>query len=85
MRWHKLDLLDSTKHPNIVLGANVSKATEEQLNGLTPVNGYINAAQSGSSVQTRIFTDREYLQPLGTTIMRLYTDKGLELPQNPGW
>ena len=85
VRWHKLDLLDSTKHPNIVLGANVSKATEEQLNGLTPVNGYINAAQSGSSVQTRIFTDREYLQPLGTTIMRLYTDKGLELPQNPGW
>ncbi len=85
VRWHKLDLLDSNQHPNIVLGANVSEATDTQLNGVTTSGNYINAAAIGDAVNVRVFNDREYLQPLGTTIIRLYTDKGLELPQNPGW
>ena len=85
VRWHQLDLLDSNKHPNIVLGANVAAANDKQLVGVTLSGNYINAAASGNTVSSRVFTDREYLQPLGTTIIRLYEDKGLTLPQNPGW
>lgn len=87
IRWHKLDLLDTTKpeHINIILGANVSGATKEQLVNVYTHDGYINAAQNATTTATRVFTDREYLQPLGTAIISLYNDKGLKLPQNPGW
>lgn len=87
IRWHKLDLLDSTnpKNVNIILGANVSGATAEQLQNVYTDNGYINGARTANGTETRVFTEREYLQPLGTTIINLYNDKGLELPQNPGW
>ncbi|MBJ2167638.1 MAG: RagB/SusD family nutrient uptake outer membrane protein [Muribaculaceae bacterium] len=85
IRWHKLDLLDTGLHPNIVLGANVSTATAEQLKDVAVSNGYINGATNGSVTGTRVFTDREYLQPLGTTLIGLYNAKGLELLNNPGW
>lgn len=88
IRWHKLDLLDTTKpeNINIILGANVTGATKEQLKDVyTSSDNYINAAQTANSLETRVFTDREYLQPLGSTIINLYNEKGLELPQNPGW
>ncbi len=85
IRWHKLDLLDSGKHPNIALGANVSNATAEQLKGVFTTNGYINGAASTAGTAVRTFTDREYLQPLGSTIINLYNQNGLKLPQNPGW
>lgn len=87
IRWHKLDLLDTTKpeHINIILGANVSGATKEQLVNVYTHDGYINAAQNATTTATRVFTDREYLQPLGSAIISLYNAKGLELKQNPGW
>lgn len=87
VRWHKLDLLDTTNpaNINIILGANVSAATEAQLDGVNTQGDYINGASFSGQVQTRKFSDREYLQPLGSTIINLYNDKGLTLPQNPGW
>ncbi len=88
IRWHKLDLLDTTKPENadIVLGANITGAKPEQLiNVYTNSDGYINGAQTANGTETRVFTDREYLEPLGTTIINLYNEKGLNLPQNPGW
>lgn len=85
VRWHKLDLLDTTAHPNIALGANVSVATDTQLSTTVTSGDYINAAAYGGAVSSRVFSEREYLQPLGTTIIRLYADKGLVLKQNPGW
>ncbi|MDE6437966.1 MAG: RagB/SusD family nutrient uptake outer membrane protein [Muribaculaceae bacterium] len=87
VRWHKLDLLDTTKpeNINIVLGANVSEAPEAVMNNVFTNNGYINASQTANTTESRVFSDREYLQPLGTTIISLYADKGLTLPQNPGW
>ncbi len=85
VRWHKLDLLDTNKNPNIALGANVSNATSDLLVGVGVTNGYINGAASTAGTAVRTFTEREYLQPLGSTIINLYNDKGLELPQNPGW
>lgn len=87
IRWHKLDLLDTTKpeNVNIILGANVTGAQDATLNGVFTTSGYINAAQNANGTETRIFKEREYLQPLGTTIINLYSEKGLELKQNPGW
>lgn len=85
VRWHQLDKLDSTKYPNIHLGANVSLAQGDQLKAVYTTGDYIDGAKNANATETRIFTDREYLQPLGSTIINLYNDKGLELPQNPGW
>ncbi|MDE6854192.1 MAG: RagB/SusD family nutrient uptake outer membrane protein, partial [Muribaculaceae bacterium] len=87
VRWHQLDLLDTTKpeNVNIILGANVSGASADQLRNVYTDNGYINGARTANSTETRVFSDREYLQPLGTGIISLYNAKGLELEQNPGW
>lgn len=85
IRWHQLELLDTSRHPNITLGANVSTATATMLEGVVTTNGYIDAAKNTAGTQVRTFTDREYLQPLGTNLIRLYDDKGLNLKQNPGW
>lgn len=88
IRWHKLDLMDTTKpeNVNIILGANVTGATAEQLVNVYPnENNYINAARTANGLETRVFSEREYLQPLGTTIIGLYADKDMTLPQNPGW
>lgn len=85
VRWHQLDKLDTNNYPDIALGANVSQANDTQLDGAFVANGYINGAASTGGIETRVFTDREYLQPLGSTIRSLYNAKGLELPQNPGW
>lgn len=88
VRWHKLDLLDTTNPENvdIILGANITGATAEQLKDVyTDSNNYINGARYANGTEVRVFTDREYLQPLGTTIINLYNAKGLTLEQNPGW
>lgn len=86
VRWHQLDRLDTVKNPNIVLGANITGAEGDELKDIyTNADMYINGAQSANGTEVRVFTDREYLQPLGTTIISLYNAKGLTLEQNPGW
>lgn len=86
IRWHNLDLLDTNKHPNIALGANISLADANARTGIfTNAKGYINGAASTAGTSVRIFNDREYLQPLGSDIISLYNDKDLKLPNNPGW
>ena len=88
IRWHQLELLDTTKpeNVNIILGANVTGATDAQLlNVYTNEAKYINGARNANGTETRVFTEREYLQPLGTAIITLYKNKDLVLEQNPGW
>lgn len=75
VRWHQLELLDSEKHPNIYLGANVSEMPEEEQPAV--IDGYINA----SGDQKRIFSDREYLFPIPSGQIGLNEN----LTQNPGW
>lgn len=75
VRWHQLELLDSEKHPNIYLGANVSGMPEDDRPA--NVDGYINAKGKGS----RVFSDREYLFPIPSGQIGLNTN----LTQNPGW
>ena len=75
VRWHQLDQLDSTKNPDIAVGANVSNVPADK----RPANvgGYIDA----SGGQIRTFSDREYLFPIPSGQIGLNN----ELTQNPGW
>lgn len=81
IRWHQLDKLDTVKYPNIAMGANVSNATAAQVEKVVLTNGYIDAAKNANGVSTRIFSEREYFQPIGTEQIRLNPN----LVQNPGW
>lgn len=86
IRWHQLDKLDTQKYPNIMLGANVSNVPEADLVGVFPnANGYIQSNFSNAGSKDRIFTEREYLYPIGTVQINLYAAHGYELKQNPGW
>ncbi len=86
IRWHQLDKLDTTKYPNIMLGANLSKVTAKDKEGIfTNADGYIQSNVSSAGTKDRVFTDREYLYPIGTAQINLYNEHGYELTQNPGW
>ena len=73
VRWHKLDKLDSTKNPNILLGANMTAAPVEIGN----VNGYVDGSHGG----TRVFEARQYLYPVPKGEINLNKN----LTQNPLW
>lgn len=81
VRWHKLDLLDTTNYPNIAMGANVSAAPAGKNDGIMTTGNYINAALSSNGTSVRTFTEREYFFPLGTTDLKLNPN----LTQNTGW
>lgn len=86
IRWHQLDKLDTTKYPNIMLGANISQVPEDMIDAVyTTADGYIQANVSNAGTKERVFTDREYLYPIGTGQIELYNAAGYDLPQNPGW
>lgn len=73
VRWHQLELLDTYKHPNIVLGANISNGPAT----VNKVGNYIDASFGTG----RTFTDREYLYPIPANQRALNPN----LTQNPGW
>lgn len=86
IRWHQLDKLDTTKYPNIMLGANISKVPADMIDAVyTNAAGYIQSNVNNSGTKERVFTDREYLYPIGTGQIELYNAAGYELEQNPGW
>lgn len=74
IRWHQLELLDSSKHPNILLGANVENApiAPDQVTG-----NYINA----SFGKNRIYDARQYQYPLPSDQIGLNNN----LKQNANW
>lgn len=75
VRWHQLELLDNTKHPNVTLGANVKNSVADHV--IKNTNNYIDRYQG----TTRTFSEREYLFPLGIDQLNLND----QLKQNPGW
>ncbi len=86
IRWHQLDKLDTTKYPDIMLGANISKVPAEMIEACFPnAEGYIQANKTANETKQRVFTDREYLYPIGTGQIELYKENGYTLEQNPGW
>lgn len=73
VRWHQLDKLDSSKYPNILLGANMTAAPVSILN----VGGYVDGSHGG----TRYYEARQYLYPIPSGQITLNENLG----QNPGW
>lgn len=101
IRWHQLERLDTQKYPNIAMGANISMATQyfEELKEAAKkadkaiptfpemTDGYIDAAKNANGTSSRIFEERQYLQPIGTTQIRLQRehDPATKFANNPGW
>lgn len=73
VRWHQLDKLDSSKYPNILLGANMTAAPVSILN----VGGYVDGSHGG----TRYYEARQYLYPIPSGQITLNEN----LTQNPLW
>jgi len=76
IRWHQLDKLDTTKNPDIVLGANVAAAPTSDVE-LTS-DGHINGLDAGFS---RTYEYKHYLYPIPGGQITLNKNLG----QNPGW
>ncbi|MBO4978056.1 MAG: RagB/SusD family nutrient uptake outer membrane protein [Muribaculaceae bacterium] len=74
IRWHKLDKLDTTTNPNIVLGANI---TNSPVPGMAVTGNYLNCSYGN----TRKFENKYYFYPVPSDQIQL-NDK---LTQNPGW
>lgn len=76
IRWHQLDKLDTTKYPDIILGANVAN----DMDGCeaNKVGKYIDGSKDGS----RIYDKKHYLYPIPTGQIALNPQLA---PNNPGW
>lgn len=75
IRWHQLDKLDSSKYPDILLGANVENDPYNKV--VDKVGTYID----GTKAKTRTFNTKHYWYPIPSDQISL-NDK---LTQNPGW
>lgn len=74
IRWHQLELLDNTKHPDILLGANVKNAPVDPEQ---KVGDYVD----GSFGRNRVFDKRQYQYPLPSDQLTLNQN----LKQNANW
>lgn len=74
VRWHKLELLDNTKHPNVLLGAN---ATNAPVAPEATVGAYID----GSFGHNRVYDNRQYQWPIPSGQITLNSN----LEQQPNW
>lgn len=73
IRWHQLQLLDTSENPTILQGANLVNATAP----IAKIGNYMDAS-FGSS---RTFSNREYLYPIPANQRALNPN----LSQNTGW
>lgn len=74
IRWHQLELLDTSKYPNVILGVNVTNAP---IQPELVTDGYLN----GSFGSSRTFDNKYYLYPIPSGQRQLNN----KLTQNPGW
>lgn len=74
VRWHQLELLDSSKHPNIMLGANY---TGSPVTPTAKVGNYVDGSYGGK----RIYDNRQYEWPIPTGQITLNPN----LKQNANW
>ena len=88
IRWKKLEYTDTQGNPDINLGAWIVKAEHPKLKDVRLQNnaevGYIQPAWKPET--QRLFTDpKVYLAPLPLDQIKLFSDQGVTLTQNPGW
>lgn len=87
LRWKKLDYTHTVNNADINRGAWIKKSnypnSDVKIEG-GAAEGYIIPAFKPES--QRLFTDpKVYLNPLPLDQIKLYSDKGVTLAQNPGW
>lgn len=75
VRWHQLDKLDTTKNPDILLGANLSGIPGVTIN--LNEEGYIISSENA----IREYSAKHYLYPIPSGQITLNPNLG----QNPGW
>ena len=78
-RWKKGDYLDTTKNPDVNLGARVGTPVGTQIK--VDASGYVQIYPTS----TRNFEAKHYLLNIPTNDIDLYKAQGVELKQNPGW
>jgi hypothetical protein len=76
IRWHQLPNLDSTEHPDILLGANIKA---DATSPIDKIGNYIDGTKGGNR---RIFEAKYYLSPLPSGQITLNPKIA---PNNPGW
>lgn len=79
VRWHQLDKLDSTKNPDILLGANLTADPDIANNTKVALVGNY---MDGSKGKTRTFDVKYYLYPIPSGQIDLNPNLA---PNNPGW
>ena len=77
IRWHKLDLLDSSKNPTIYLGANMKNVENPEID--INADGYM--IGSNTLNQPRTYEAKHYFYPIPTTQLTLNPN----MQQNPNW
>ena len=81
-RWGKLTYLDPAVKPAIFMGARIQDGGGSG-GPAVDAQGYILPYGQGASRQ--VVVPRNYLDPVPTGQITLYTLKGVDFPQNPGW
>lgn len=97
-RWHQLDNVDTVENVDINMGAWIDKTDypEADLSAiqLVDVNGNLLGADAtqgyimpavAEELQRRITSEKVYLYPIPLDQIKLYSDFGVTLEQNPGW
>ena len=80
IRWKKGDYLDTQKNPDSTLGAYVGTAAATASLIVNP-DGYILRYPNN----TRVYTEKLYLNSIPTEQIILMEAEGVTLTQNPGW
>ncbi|KQW98583.1 RagB/SusD family nutrient uptake outer membrane protein [Flavobacterium sp. Root420] len=78
-RWKKGDYLDTSKNPDVNLGARIGTPVGSQT--VVDANGYVKIYPAS----TRTFEAKHYLMNIPTNDIDLYKAQGVDLKQNPGW
>jgi hypothetical protein len=82
LRWKKGDYLDSSKNPDVVLGARIPALIGTNSKTKVDADGYVLPYPN----ITRTFTSpKHYLNAIPTNDINLYAAEGIELKQNTGW
>ena len=83
-RWAKLSYIDPAVKPDIFKGAKAPAGTSTTQGG-QDADGYI-LPYSAATVSTRVVTvPKNYLDFIPVGQLQLYTNQGIDFPQNPGW
>ena len=75
----KGDYLDTSKNPDVNLGARIGTPVGSQT--VVDGNGYVKIYPASA----RTFEAKHYLMNIPTNDIDLYKAQGVELKQNPGW